>query len=253
MNSDGKRAILIGMPLKNNENTLRRAVESVFKQRNLNRKLILFIVNDGSTDNWKDKISDYLDNCEIIVENVKFGRVHAVRNYILDYVYQNLQEVEYIGRLDADDRIVDSDTLSRIENVMNLYSPDVIMAGNIQVENGQIVGINRADKRLLDDDYLESRLFQMANGNLTGELPSCNTFVKPSVSIRYKNVRSAEDHWYTVDLLLNKDKYDIYIAEDILYSVYTLSGNVTRENKEKNIYLKSRRMLYQYFLKNKVK
>ncbi|MEO2068872.1 MAG: hypothetical protein ABGX27_05100 [Desulfurobacteriaceae bacterium] len=92
----------------------------------------------------------------------------------------------------------------------------------------------------------------MSLGLPEGELPSCNTFIKPSVDIRYQDMESAEDHWFTVDLLLNQDKYEIYIAENILYAVYSLDGYLTSINKKKNLYLKFRKRLYKYFL-NKVR
>ncbi|MHA1381067.1 MAG: glycosyltransferase [Candidatus Helarchaeota archaeon] len=248
MNTSNKGTILIGMPLQNSANTLRRAIKSVLSQKNLKRNLILFIVDDNSTDNWKEVISDYIYDLRIVFKSVNIGKVYAVRNYILDYVRENMPKVEYIGRLDADDMLADEYVLCRIEKIMDKYAPDVIIAGNKQMLNDKIIRVNYATKNLLDYNYLEKRLALMAKGVLEGELPSCNTFVRPIGSIYYKNLESAEDHWYTVDLLLNQDKYKIYVAEDIIYAIYTLNGLITSQNKKTQKYLESRKKLYKYFL-----
>lgn len=248
MSTANNGKIVIGMPLKNGANTLRRAVESILTQRSVEREILILIVNDGSTDNWRDVISDYLDDQRIIIENVKFGKTYAVRNFILDYIRKNIPDAEYIGRLDADDFIVDEYALSKIEKVIDLYEPDIIIAGNKQMLNNNIVGVNYANKKLLNTEFLKTRLLQMANGAIEGELPSCNVFVKPTVDVRYKDVESAEDHWYIVELLLRKSCYKIYMAEEIIYSIYTLNGNLTKNNRKRNVYLKSRRELYNYFI-----
>jgi len=240
--------IVIGMPLKNGAKTIRRAVESVFSQREVRREVILLIVNDNSTDNWREAITEYLDDPRIVVVNVSFGKTYAVRNFIIDYVRENMTDATYIGRLDADDYIIDEYAISKIEHIIDKHNPDVIIAGNVQILNDQIIRVNRAEKRFLESEYLEKRLLKMANGVLEGELPSCNVFVKPYVNIHYNSIDSAEDHWYLVDLLLNSNRYRIYIAEDLIYSAYNLDGSVTINNKRKQFYLESRKKLYEYFI-----
>lgn len=248
MNMEKSEKIVIGMPLKNGAKTIRRAVESVLSQREVRKDLILLIVDDNSTDNWREEIEEYLDNPQIVVVNVDFGNPYAVRNFIIDYVRENMPDARYIGRLDADDHIFNEYAISKIENIIDKHDPDVIIAGNAQMINGQLIRINRADKKFLKAEYLEKRLLQMASGILEGELPSCNVFVKTHINIRYKNIDSAEDHWYLVDLLLNRDKYKIYVAKDLIYSVYNLNGNITVHNKKRYRYLESRKKLYEYFI-----
>ncbi len=240
--------IVIGMPLKNGGKTIRRAVESIFSQKKVRREIILLIANDGSTDAWKSEISHYLQDPRVIVIDVDFGKTYAVRNFILDYVRNSMHNVAYVGRLDADDFIADEYSLHRIEQIMDAHDPDVIIAGNKQAVDGNIIRENLANRRFLDYGYLKKRLMMMANGILEGELPSCNIFVKPTVDIKYKDIDSAEDHWYLVEILLNKHLYNIYIAEDLIYAVYSLDGKVTEDNKKREAYLKSRKLLYRYFL-----
>lgn len=236
------------MPLKNGAKTIKQAVSSIFNQKGLKRKLLLIIVNDNSTDNWKKEIQEYIYDNKIIIENVNFGKSYKVRNYLHSYIREKIPEADYIGRLDADDYIVNNTVLSEIEKIMDKYNPDVIMSGNKLSINSKVIDrINIADKKLLDFDFLKQKLEQMSKANSNGELPSCNTFIKPSVFVDYKKIVSAEDHWFTIDLLLNKDKYKIHIADEILYSVYSLSGSLTDNNRNKNKYIKSRKLLLQYF------
>lgn len=241
--------IVIGMPLKNGAKTVGKTVKSVLSQKGVKRNLILLIVNDNSSDNWQDEISEYLKDPRIVVINVNFGKPYAVRNFIIDYVRKNIPDAIYIGRLDADDFLADEYVISQIEHIINRNNSDVIIAGNYQMLNGKIIRLNKADKRLLDSEYLKERLFKMAHGILEAELPSCNVFVKPQLNIRYKNIESAEDHWYLVDILLNKEIYNIYIAEELIYTIYSLDGKVTKNNRKKASYIKSRQGLYRYYLK----
>jgi len=244
-----KNNIVIGMPLKNGAKTIKRAISSIFNQQGLKRDLILFIANDNSTDNWKEVIQEYINDERLIIKNVNFGKSYKVRNYLNTYIRENIPNVDYIGRLDADDYISDSKILSKIEKIMDLHNPDIIISGNKLSVNDKIIDrVNKADKVLLNYNFLLSKLKQMSKGIAEGELPSCNTFIKPTVLINYKEIESAEDHWFTVDLLLNKDKYKIHISENIFYSVYSLSGGLTSQNKQKNKYMQSRKELLQYFL-----
>ena len=240
--------IVIGMPLKNGSKTIRRAVESILSQKKVGREVVLLIANDGSTDSWRDEISQYLQDPRIIVIDVNFGKTYAVRNFILDYVRKNMPGVAYIGRLDADDFLADEYALYRVEQIMDKYDPDVIIAGNKQMLGEKIIRENLANKRFFEYDYLREMLMLMSNGVLEGELPSCNIFVKPSVDIKYRDIDSAEDHWYLVDILLNKERYKIYIAESLIYAVYSIDGKVTQNNKKREAYLRSRKLLYKYFL-----
>ncbi len=243
--------ILIGMPLKNGASSLKRAVKSVLNQRNLTRTMKLLILNDNSDDNWKEEISDYLKDPRVIIRDVNIGDITQLRNYILDYSKKELSSQSYIGRLDVDDYIIDEMFFSKLEKIIDNHNPDVIIAGNKLSVNDEIIKrINYADKKLLNYEFLKEKLFQMSQNIPEGELPSCNVFTKNSINFHYNFVGSAEDHWFTVDLLLNKNKLNIYIADDLLYVVYSLSGNITNINRKKKRYISSRQQLYEYFIES---
>lgn len=239
--------IVIGICLKNGAKTIHRAISSIFNQRNIKGDFRVLIANDNSKDNWQDEISDYLKDKKLIIQNVDFGKPYLVRNFINEYIKNNFDKNTYIGRLDCDDEIIEDVTLSKIEEILSKDSPDALMLGNKLRLDGEILDIvNIADKNLLDKGFLLDKLYKMSLGNPEGELPSCNTFIKASVDLNYRNVLSAEDHWFTVDLLLNSDKYDILICPDVLYTIYSLSGEITRNNKRNLNYIQSRIDLFNY-------
>ncbi|MHA1370005.1 MAG: glycosyltransferase family A protein [Promethearchaeota archaeon] len=113
--------IVIGMPIKNSAKTIKKSVESVLRQKGLKRQLLLLILDDFSTDNWKEEISDHLTDSRILIIQKSIGKIHAARNYILDYASHNIPNVDLIGRLDADDVIFDENTLSKIEQILDNY------------------------------------------------------------------------------------------------------------------------------------
>ena len=122
------KTIVIGMPLKNGAKTIKRAVSSILNQNGLKRNLILVIANDNSTDNWKNELTEFIKDDRLFIKDVNFGKSYKVRNYINSYIRENIPDVDYIGRLDADDYISDDKTLSEIERIMDLHNPDIIIS-----------------------------------------------------------------------------------------------------------------------------
>lgn len=83
----------------------------------------------------------------------------------------------------------------------------------------------------------------MSKGIAEAELPSCNVFMTPNSLQDYPEISSAEDHFLLVRLLLSDKK--IEFAEDILLTIYNLSGNKTADNKQTEKYLNARKQLYE--------
>lgn len=242
---DNREKIVLAMPLHNGSKTIRRALLSVANQKNVRRKLVLVIGNDNSADNWQQVILDLFAENIIIINVADGGKSYKVRNAINDYILQNLENVAYIGRLDADDELADDFVISKLEHIIEEQNPDVILAGNYQRKANKIVGINKPDNNLLNDKHLLERLHKMSLGVFEAELPSCNIFVKPDCLIKYPSKKSAEDHWLTVELLKQKKQLKIHIAEKLLYCIYSLDGFVTKCSKKSDCYLQSRIELFK--------
>jgi len=238
--------IVIGMALHNGAATIRRAVLSVINQKDVKRKIRLLIVNDSSTDYWQSEIDDLVCN-DIIVEKVDFKSVCVTRNFINQYILEYFPNAVLIGRLDADDELAHNRVLYEVEQIIDEKNPDVILAGNLlSVDNLIINRKNCPTVKITEERELLRRLELMAQGVSDAELPSCNILIKPQALLSYPQKTSAEDHWLTVEYILNKDQYHIYVAENLIYAIYSLSGNLTAENRKKDDYFKSRKELYEY-------
>lgn len=246
-----KEQIVICMPMRNAETTVEKAIHSVLQQKNTRREIILLIGNDDSTDNSENIVQNIArQNPSVVLLNVNFGCAYLNRNYLNEYARRNYPNCILIGRLDADDVLHTRETISEIEKRYDETNFDVLICGNKQVRNGAVLEWeNRPNKKLLDDDYLLNQLFEMTQGNPRAELPSCNTFIKPQITAKYHDKESAEDHWFTVDLLSQKKKLKILIDEKLIYCYYSLDGTATSINRKSEKYLNSRVELYQYFKK----
>lgn len=243
-----KEKIVICMPVKNAEDTLHRAITSVLNQENTRRDVILLIGNDNSNDDSLNIVNEFLPNTKIELLNINFGKVYRVRNYLNEYARQVISGCVLLGRLDADDVLIDNNVISKVESLFDEHDFDVLICGNQQSRNFNILEWrNQPSIQLLDNAFLLSKLKKMANGEQESELPSCNTFIKPTVKVDYPEKASAEDHWLTVLLLLQKDRLNIHISEELLYCVYSLDGFQTSSNQKIDVYMKSRVELYHFF------
>lgn len=243
-----KERIVITMPLKNAQATVGASIASFVSQKGVKRELILLVGNDASTDGSMQIVESFLPHPGIKILELSFGKIHQCRNYLNDYARKHIPGCVLVGRLDADDVLWQDDTLAQVESIYDKTGFDVLMAGNKQQRNGIVLEWeNRADKRLLDEGYLLQRLLEMSQGNPKAELPSCNTFIKPNVLTDYPPKDSAEDHWFTVLLLLQKDRLKIHLATDLLYCVYSLNGLMTASNRKKEAHQKSREALFEFY------
>ncbi len=241
--------IVIGICATNETDTIHSAITSALNQQGLKRDLKLILSIDNGTDSLYEQISDFRDDPRIIFTQVSLGQAFMNRNHIIETSLIYFPQGCILGRLDADDVLCNNWVLSKIEKEWDAYNPDVLLSGNMQRdESGIMPWINYADARLLDPDYLSSRLEGMAAGDATAELPSCNTFISNLLPIRYPAVQSAEDHWFTVLILSKKEEIKIHIAEQILYCVYSVTGQTTQINRISDSYQESRRNLLNHFI-----
>lgn len=252
-NYNPSEQIVICMTLKNAERTIEKSVFSVLNQRSTKREIVLLIGIDNSSDNSEAILKEIASkHSNIVLLNVSFEKAYLNRNYLNDYARKNYPNCILIGRLDADDVIFSENTISEIEELYEENNFDVLMCGNKQVRNGVVLDWeNRPSKKLFQNDYLLNQLFEMAQGNPKAELPSCNTFIRPTIKIEYPDKVSAEDHWFTVLLLMQKNKLKIIIDEYLLYCFYSLDGFTTHNNKKTSNYKMSRNELYQFYKENK--
>jgi glycosyltransferase involved in cell wall biosynthesis len=237
--------IVIGVAMHNNAPTIRRCLLSILNQQGVTRKIKIVLANDNSSDNGQEKITDLLGDSRLTIIHLSNNNAVLTRNAINTYIQEHHPRCVLIGRLDADDEYSSDNELAKIEVIFDTECPDIISAGNYLRENGMIISrTNHTDKRFANIDYLLFRLKQMAECLPEGELPTCNLFIKPDKILPYPSVESGEDHALFVHYLLNKDRYKIHFAENLLPVIYDLGGKATSNNKFSGNYIRCRKELY---------
>ena len=244
---DSVEVIAIGIAMHNNAGTIRRCIQSILNQKKTKREVRIVIANDNSIDNWLECIADLLNfnQQKIIVNNVFHNNVVKTRNYLNSYIVKNINEVQLILRLDADDEFYHNDALIKIEEILDKENPDYILAGNSLRKNNVIIErINQPCELLKNKSYLLQRLYKMTKCDEVYELPSCNLIMRPHSLKEYPEFQSAEDHALLTSILLESDNHKIHIAKDILLTCYDLGGETTMKNRKSNIYRECRKDIY---------
>lgn len=237
--------IVIGVAMHNNAPTIRRCLLSILNQQDVTRKIKIVLANDNSSDNWQEEVTDLLGDSRLTIIHLSNNNAVLTRNAINTYIQEHHPRCVLIGRLDADDEYSSDNELAKIEVIFDTECPDIISSGNYLRENGMIISrTNHTDKRFANMDYLLFRLKQMAECLPEGELPSCNLFIKPDKILPYPSVESGEDHALFVHYLLNKDRYKIHFAENLLPVIYDLGGKATSNNKFSGNYIRCRKELF---------
>lgn len=240
--------ICICISMHNNASTISKALNSVFMQEKINRKAIVIVSDDNSTDGSREIVKSYQATYEnvILLEN-NFNNVSQNRNALQQYVLQTYPECILMGRLDADDTIAETDILQRIEKLWDSEHFDVLLMANYQIKNGHPTGyINQPDNDLLDWSLLTERLDKMASGSWEAELPSCNVFVRPQIAEPYPDENSAEDHWSLVNYMLRKDELKIIIKSNWIYCNYNIDGALSQKNRKDGERITARKELYKH-------
>ncbi|MBO4587816.1 MAG: glycosyltransferase [Bacteroidales bacterium] len=233
--------IAIGVAIHNNENSIARCLKSIVTQKGYKRHLKIVIGDDASEDNWKGKARPYLDILDVDILNLNNKNVSQTRNDINNYIRKYLKHVAIVGRLDADDEYANDNVLKDIEYAFESTKADVVIGANGYRVNGKLIDKKNADnERLIDPEYLKSRIDRMALGITEAELPSCNTFFKPEATIPYPDVTSAEDHFHTTYYLTHPSLFKVIVTNNIMVTNYNLTGTTTQNNLHSGAYIKNR-------------
>lgn len=217
--------ITVIIPVYNGEKYIRRAVNSVLKQDNMPRKIV--IVNDGSTDNTGNICEKLKQENEIIeVVNKVNGGLSSARNCGLDFV-----ETKYVSFLDADDEYLPNfigEMLEVIEKhdsdivVCGYYSkyPDGNMDKSKTVENICQLDRKEAERQLLIGDYLSSHAWNKVYKTVLFD------------SVRYPEGKNYEDV-YVLPSLLDAVKRISFLSEHLVI-YYQLENSITHVKSIKN-------------------
>lgn len=107
------------IPVYNTKEYLHKCLKSIINQTY--KDIIIYIVNDGSTDGSEIICNDYANKYDnIILLNQSNKGLSCARNIALEQIYKN-PEVKYIGFLDSDDEF---GQLNMIEYYVNILDSD---------------------------------------------------------------------------------------------------------------------------------
>ena len=106
--------LLVGMVFRDAASTLPAAVDSVLAQDLGAHRLTVLLVDDASTDNWRDTLGDRLGSPDLHVHRVAYRSAARARNHVLDAVVRDFPDVDYVCRLDADDVLARETVLAEV-------------------------------------------------------------------------------------------------------------------------------------------
>ena len=236
--------VLVGMIFRDAAATIADAVDSVLAQTATDTRVSLLLVDDSSTDDWGNALGARLRDPSVYTRRIEVHSTAQARNFVLDEAQRAFRDVDYVARLDADDVMAGPTVIRDLSTILERERPDALLAGNLQRLDGVILPHpNLATDELLDRERLAARLARMAAGEAAAELPSCNTVVRRELPLRYPLVTSAEDHWFTVSLLLDRPRWRVVVAPELVFAIYRLRGAATLRNQATPTYLASRRAL----------
>jgi glycosyltransferase involved in cell wall biosynthesis len=245
--------IAIVITSHNSSQTIFRTLTSILNQQNC-KDYIVLISDDCSIDNLEQKLEYLFKDKRILYFQVNFKSVYKNRNYLLSILYRYGVNIEVIVRCDSDDVFYDKFVLSKIEKLFFTQSSirkkcNFLLGGNILSQDGILLSkSNQATTQLFNDEYLLDRLCKMSHNKSEYELPSCNFIFSKNYYLFYPLYKSAEDHFLLVNSLIEHKNNSFRIDEDLMILNYSLSGNLTYENRQ-NIYLEKREKLYTFAYK----
>ena len=253
-------SIIVMMPVKNAKNVMAQSLCSLANQVGVTRKMLVLISDDHSEKHWENQfnIKEILSDKRFLMIKppTGFNKVSQNRNFLIEFSITYANNLKMLLRLDADDFLEESNILCTIEkyffsSTFYFYKPytrtqcNLLLMGNaLSCDGFKLNRINCASNRLKNNPSLLEQLDAMRYGLPEAELPSCNLIWKPELPIQYPALKSAEDHFLLTHCLLKYKKEDFYIEEEKLYANYSLSGNVTANNKQAEIYLQSRQFIF---------
>lgn len=132
-------AVTVIIPCWNEENTIKRTVESLLNINYPKDKLNIFLIDDGSTDNTFKELKKFESYKNVTIFQKENGGKHTALNLGLEHT-----KTEFVGCLDADS-FADSESLVRIMSYFEKDPSAMAVAPSIIVENPKGI-IQRAQK-----------------------------------------------------------------------------------------------------------
>lgn len=225
-----KDLISVIIPIYNRENFIKKCIDSVIEQENVNTEIIL--VDDGSSDNSPqicDEYSSSYDNVKVI-HNSNHGLSHA-RNSGLD-----ISTGEYIFFLDSDDYL-SPDSLYSLLTALKENDADYVI-GNLYrfSEEGELIEYNpfteKYHNKLIDEKTawhmcidLDTVMFVVAWGKLY------KRYIWEK--LRFPVGKNSEDCFVLPQILDQTNK--IYVLDKPIYNQILSNNSIMRSKPNKSL------------------
>lgn len=218
------------VPIYNVEKYLVRSLDSIINQNYRNIEIIL--INDGSTDNSINILSDYSsrDNRIKVVNQPNLG-LSAARNKGL-----SIATGEYILFVDADD-FIELDTCSYLKKTMENHDYDIVVFGRyLYYDNGERREDNACSAERIFDNGLSYLQYSKVENHFSAS--ACNKVYKSLFLKKYALL--FEKGLFYEDLLFNfqaftNAHYVIVLARN-LYNYYVeRSDSIVNTVKKKDL------------------
>lgn len=234
-----KLSIII--PCYNCAERINKLLTLIYQQVKDNDNVEVVLVNDGSTDNTRSVISNFLQNNisgEFMLINTENRGAAGAREKALEFATG-----EYVFFCDSDDLIAHNFVQTILSGCESC--PDVIYFSSEVISSGENY-YKIADKVLFKDNTVftssDDFLFcQLKRGYWTAAVWTY-VFKRSIAVLQHANFsarRAHEDHLFTAKIVLNAKK--IICLKDVLYFQILTSGSLT--NSKKNLKYISERYL----------
>ena len=233
--------IVVAISLHNQGAELRAAVMSVLEQYAGAEQVAILVLDDESTDNWRECMGELLEHPQVALAQGCCGSAAHGRNALLDLVDEAFPRARWVARLDADDRLATKNSLRSLVEAGDRNGVDFVIGSNFLCQGHEIIGsLNRADPDVLfNRERLTSYISAFCTGKAEHELPSCNLLLRVRSGIRYPLMHSAEDHWLVAGLLIFSPDRGCVVSEPA-YAIYSLGGQTTLLNHVDSTWEQSR-------------
>lgn len=225
--------VSITLPCYNGEAYIGEAIESILNQTHPNFELV--IVNDGSTDNTKKVIQQYLyDNRIKFIESKNNKGLSEARNKTIEE-----STGEYIGFIDCDDRWLPDKLEKQLKYLENNEDVDFVHSDVYHIDStGKIIG-QRKNKVPHDNATKKEFLKRLFLGNFIIQitvLARRKSFEKAGLFDPKLKVSPDYDMWLRIAKEFNTGYIEAPLAKK-RYHENNLSGNYTQMFKDWQIIL----------------
>ena len=211
-------------------NYIKKCLDSIFNQSHVTEKVQVIVVDDGSTDNTQEILSNYKHTIKVISK--KNGGIRSARNVGLDSCRKNTRYGTFI---DCDDTITDN-YIETFYEIIDENSADIIEF-NVNFIFEQF---GKIKKKTFESSYSNNRMNELTDSFLKSRVKDAQWFVwcrfyKINMfdNITFPLGRRYED-LITIPLIYLNAK-TVYSSDKILYNYFKNEGSITNLAKFQDI------------------